>query len=178
MPGEKELDGYVYVCSEVMATEQSFSKINYFSILQNQNTHTKTKGEKKKRRWKWCKGTSFYLNQMSPFVPKQRSYPGEFAPKSTYSIRTECNSCLTAITVRSWCPGRALTVTGKPKLGSCAAMMLKYALWSMVWSSWLFGILAQLSSGYSFQKGCHLFEVLPEWCLVSKFRHLGMNCWC
>lgn len=32
-PREKELDGFVFVCSEVMATEHSFSKINCFSIL-------------------------------------------------------------------------------------------------------------------------------------------------
>lgn len=32
-PKEKELDGIVFVCSEVMATEHSFSKINCFSIL-------------------------------------------------------------------------------------------------------------------------------------------------
>lgn len=33
-PKKKELDGFVFVCSEVMATEHSFSKINCFSILQ------------------------------------------------------------------------------------------------------------------------------------------------
>lgn len=88
-PKEKKLDGFVFVCSEVMATENSFSKINCFSILQ-----------KKKIKWKWCKGTSFYLNQMSQFVPKQRSHPGEFAPESTYFIGTDCNSCPKAITVK------------------------------------------------------------------------------
>lgn len=30
-PKEKELDGFVFVCSEVMATENSFSKINCLS---------------------------------------------------------------------------------------------------------------------------------------------------
>lgn len=36
-PKEKELDGFVFVCSEVMATENSFSKINCFSILQRKS---------------------------------------------------------------------------------------------------------------------------------------------
>lgn len=36
-PREKELDGFVFVCSEVMATEHSFSKINCFSILKKKN---------------------------------------------------------------------------------------------------------------------------------------------
>lgn len=36
-PKEKKLDGFVFVCSEVMATENSFSKINCFSILQKKN---------------------------------------------------------------------------------------------------------------------------------------------
>lgn len=34
---------------------------------------------------------------MSPFVPKQRSHPGVFAPESVHFIRTECNSCPRAI---------------------------------------------------------------------------------
>lgn len=44
VPKEKELDGFVFVCSEVMATENSFSKINCFSILL----------KKKKIKLKWC----------------------------------------------------------------------------------------------------------------------------
>lgn len=74
------------------------------SWQQKQNTHlakltvSLSYGKKKKAR---CKGTSFYLNQMSPFVPKQRSHPGEFTQESTYFIRTECNSCPKAITVRA-----------------------------------------------------------------------------
>lgn len=81
--------------------------------------------KKKKIKWKWCKGTSFYLNQMSQFVPKQRSHPGEFAPESTYFIGTDCNSCPKAITVKTWCLRQALSVTGKPNLGSCTCMVLK-----------------------------------------------------
>lgn len=40
-PREKELDGFVFVCSEVMATEHSFSKINCFSILKKKKNQMK-----------------------------------------------------------------------------------------------------------------------------------------
>lgn len=143
-PKEKVLDGFVFVCSEVMATEHSFSKINCFSIL------------KKKIRWKWCKGTSFYLNQMNQFVPKQRSYLGEFAPESAYLIRTECNSCPKAITVRAWCSRQALSSNMKTKvrflhLYDVEIHILEHNLKLLV--VWDF------SSRYSFQKDCNLFEV-------------------
>lgn len=94
-------------------------------------------------------------------MPKQRSHPGEFAPESMFFIRTECNSCPRAITIGASCPRRALSVTGEPKLDSCTCIMLKQATlqWSVILSCWLFGISAQLSSGYSFQKGYHFSEV-------------------